>query len=45
MLDGLGVKTGVDLGKLVEASAFLGMELGYPLPGKAYQALRSKKVQ
>jgi hydroxymethylglutaryl-CoA lyase len=43
MLEGLGVKTGVDLGKLVEASAFLEDALGYPLPGKAYQALRKKK--
>jgi hydroxymethylglutaryl-CoA lyase len=43
MLEGLGVKTGVNLGKLVEASAFLEDALGYPLPGKAYQALRKKK--
>jgi len=45
MLDGLGVKTGVDLPKLVEASAFLEEKLGYALPGKAYQALRRKKTQ
>jgi len=44
MLEGLGVKTGVDLAKLVDASAFLEEALGYPLPGKAYQALRRKSV-
>jgi hydroxymethylglutaryl-CoA lyase len=43
MLEGLGVKTGVDLAKLVEASAFLEGTLGYSLPGKAYQALRRQK--
>ena len=43
MLEGLGVATGVDLGELVEASAFLEQALGYPLPGKAYQALKRKK--
>ena len=45
MLEGLGVKTGVDLAKLVKASAFLEDQLGYTLPGKAYQALRRKKEQ
>jgi len=45
MLEGLGVKTGVDLAKLVDASAFLEEKLGYTLPGKAYQALRRKKAQ
>jgi len=45
MLEGMGVKTGVDLPTLVEASAFLEEKLGYALPGKAYQALRRKKTQ
>jgi hydroxymethylglutaryl-CoA lyase len=42
LLEGLGVTTGIDLEKLVLASAFLEEALGYGLPGKAYQALRRK---
>jgi hydroxymethylglutaryl-CoA lyase len=40
MLRGLGVETGIDLDRLVEASAFLENAIGSPLPGRAYQALR-----
>jgi len=41
MLHGLGIETGVDLERLVEASAFLENAMGSPLPGRAYQALRA----
>ena len=37
-----GIQTGVDLDKLVEASAVLEEALGRPLPGRAYRGLRSK---
>ena len=38
-----GIKTGVDLDKLVDASAILEEALGRPLPGRTYRALRSKR--
>jgi hydroxymethylglutaryl-CoA lyase len=38
MLDGLGVKTGVDLGRLIEAGRVAETVLGRPLPGKVHQA-------
>jgi hydroxymethylglutaryl-CoA lyase len=39
MLDGLGITTGVDLGKLVDASSWMGRLLGRPVPSRAVQAL------
>jgi isopropylmalate/homocitrate/citramalate synthase len=41
LLEGLGVATGVDLERLVEAGAFLEEAMGSPLPGRTYQALRA----
>ena len=41
MLDGLGIKTGVDLAAVVEASAFIEPFVGHPLPSRYYQAARS----
>jgi hydroxymethylglutaryl-CoA lyase len=38
-LDGLGVRTGVDLGKLCATSAWLAAELGRPSPSRAVRAL------
>lgn len=38
MLDGLGVKTGVDLNRLIEAGRVAETVLGRPLPGKVHQA-------
>jgi hydroxymethylglutaryl-CoA lyase len=38
MLDGLGVKTGVDLGLLIEAGKVAETVLGRHLPGKVHQA-------
>ncbi len=38
-LDGLGIDTGVDLGKLVETSAWLAAELGRPSPSRTVRAL------
>jgi hydroxymethylglutaryl-CoA lyase len=40
MLTGLGVESGVDLMRLVEASAYLEDALGYSLPGRVYRAIR-----
>ncbi len=39
MLDGLGVETGVDLGKLVETSVWMAERLGRPSPSRVVQAL------
>ncbi|NUW44010.1 hydroxymethylglutaryl-CoA lyase [Nonomuraea rhodomycinica] len=39
MLDGLGVETGLDLGKLVETSTWLAGLLGRPSPSRVVQAL------
>jgi len=45
LLHGLGISTGVDVRKLVEASAAMEEALGRPLPGHVYQAWRrSPKV-
>jgi hydroxymethylglutaryl-CoA lyase len=41
MLHGLGVRTGVDLAALVEASAFIESRIGHPLPSRYYKAVRS----
>lgn len=38
MLDGMGVETGVSLGKVVEASRFISRVLGRPLPSRYLQA-------
>ena len=38
MLDGLGVKTGVDLGLLIEAGRVAETVVGRHLPGKVHQA-------
>jgi hydroxymethylglutaryl-CoA lyase len=40
MLDGLGVRTGVDLGTLLEASTFIEARVGHLLPSRYYQAAR-----
>ena len=39
MLDGLGIRTGVDLDKLVETSAWLAGHLGRPSPSRVVRAL------
>ncbi|MEU7478892.1 hydroxymethylglutaryl-CoA lyase [Lentzea sp. NPDC042327] len=39
MLDGLGVKTGVDLDKLVETSVWMAERLGRPSPSRVVRAL------
>jgi isopropylmalate/homocitrate/citramalate synthase len=43
LMEGLGVETGVDLEKLVAASAFIEPLIGTPLPGRAYQAVRGTR--
>ena len=43
MLEGLGIRTGVNLDILVEASAFIEPLVGHRLPSRYYQAARSKK--
>jgi hydroxymethylglutaryl-CoA lyase len=42
MLDGLGIETGVDLGALVEASAFIEPRLGRRPPSRYYRAARGR---
>ena len=44
MLDGLGVRTGVDLGKLAEAGRFISGVLGRPPASKAAQALAARSA-
>jgi hydroxymethylglutaryl-CoA lyase len=39
LLQGLGVETGVDLGKLVETSRWMAEQLGRPAPSRVVQAL------
>ncbi|MCI2424138.1 hydroxymethylglutaryl-CoA lyase [Saccharopolyspora sp. K220] len=41
MLDGLGLKHGVDLGKLVETSVWMAERLGRPSPSRVVKALAS----
>ncbi|WP_327355888.1 hydroxymethylglutaryl-CoA lyase [Streptomyces sp. NBC_01304] len=41
MLDGLGIETGVDLGKLTATSAWLAEQLGRPSPSRTVRALTS----
>ena len=43
MLDGLGIRTGVDLDALVEASRFIEPRVGHALPSRYYQAARSRR--
>jgi hydroxymethylglutaryl-CoA lyase len=38
LLDGLGVETGVNLGKLIDASRFIEGHVGHPLPSRVYRA-------
>ncbi len=40
LLHGLGIRTGIDMKKLVEAAAPIETALGRPLPGRVYQAWR-----
>jgi hydroxymethylglutaryl-CoA lyase len=42
MLNGLGVRTGVSLPALSEASAFIASRLDHPLPSRYAQAVRSR---
>ena len=43
MLDGLGIETGVDLGRLVEAGWFIADHLGRPPVSKVSQAIRGRR--
>jgi isopropylmalate/homocitrate/citramalate synthase len=45
MLDGLGLRTGVDLRRLVSASHFIESRLDHPLPSKVYQATRRTRAE
>lgn len=44
MLDGLGIETGVDIGKLVDAGAFISEVLGRPPVSRAAKALLAKRA-
>lgn len=41
MLNGLDIRTGVDLEKLIEASAFIEPKVGHPLPSRYFRASQS----
>jgi hydroxymethylglutaryl-CoA lyase len=41
MLNGLGIETGIELDKVVEASAFIESRVGHALPSRYYRAARS----
>jgi hydroxymethylglutaryl-CoA lyase len=43
MLDGLGIETGIDLGKLVDAGAFISRVIGRPPVSRAGKALLAKR--
>jgi isopropylmalate/homocitrate/citramalate synthase len=43
MLEGLGIRSGVNLDAVVEASAFIEPLVGHPLPSRYYQSVRSNK--
>jgi len=44
MLDGLGIETGVDLGKILDASAFIEGRVGHALPSRYYRAERARSA-
>jgi len=44
MLDGLGIVTGVDIGKLIAAGEYICGVLGRPTHSKAARALAAKRV-
>jgi hydroxymethylglutaryl-CoA lyase len=43
MLDGLGISTGVDLERLLEASMFIESRLGHALPSRYYRAALARR--
>jgi len=43
MLDGLGIRSGVDLNALVEAARFMEPRVGHALPSRYNQAVRSRR--
>ncbi len=43
-LDGLGIRTGVDLDKLAETSTWLAAQLGRPSPARAVRALAGRRT-
>jgi hydroxymethylglutaryl-CoA lyase len=43
MLDGLGIRTGVNLEALVEAARFMETSVGHPLPSRYNQAARARR--
>ncbi len=45
LLDGMGVRTGVDLAGLVAASRFIERRVGHPLVSRVYQAERRAALQ
>jgi isopropylmalate/homocitrate/citramalate synthase len=42
MLHGLGIRTGVNLDALLDASAFIESHVGHALPSRYYRATRGK---
>jgi hydroxymethylglutaryl-CoA lyase len=44
MLDGLGVRTGVDLNAIIAASQFIEPRIGHPLPSRYYRATLARRA-
>ena len=44
MLDGLGIKTGVDLNAIIAASQFIEPRVGHPLPSRYYRAVITSRA-
>ena len=45
LLQGLGIETGVQMDRLVEASRFIAAKVGHPLTSKVYQATLATVAQ
>ena len=45
MLDGLGVETGVDMLRVMEASRAIEPRLGHPLPSRMVQATKLSEIR
>ncbi|HXW04524.1 MAG TPA: hydroxymethylglutaryl-CoA lyase, partial [Vicinamibacterales bacterium] len=43
MLDGLGIRSGVNLAALLEASTFIESRIGHPLPSRYFRAAKGSK--
>jgi hydroxymethylglutaryl-CoA lyase len=45
LLHGLGIKTGIDLEKIAEASEAIEASVGHPLPSRVYRAMLGERAR